>query len=136
MHTVRRTSFWDSRHEAVPRLMIRREGQKRHQRSLIQIQAIKMLQGHKGGALNPAGAKGYYVIKDNYRAGISERPQSMRGRFSGRRRREGHPKQKQYHEIYLRGWQVHGLSRRKGRHLLLSERIDRLSEIMELGRHR
>ena len=45
-----------------------------------------MLQGHKGGALNPAGAKAYYVIKDNYRAGISERPQSMRGRFSGRRR--------------------------------------------------
>ena len=51
-------------------LMIRREGQRRDQQPLIQIQAIKMLQGHKGGALNPARAKGYYVIKDNYRAGI------------------------------------------------------------------
>lgn len=59
-----------ARHEAVTCLMIRREGQRRDQRSLIQIQAIKMLQGHKGGALNPAWAKGYYVIKDNYRAGI------------------------------------------------------------------
>lgn len=50
-----------------------------------------MLQGHKGGALNPARAKGYYVIKDNYRAGICERPQRMCGRFLGRRRGEGHP---------------------------------------------
>lgn len=94
MHIVRCTSFWESRHEAVTCLMIRREGQKRHQQSSTQIQAIKMLQGDKGGALNPAGAKGYCVIKDNYGAGISERPQSMRGRFSGRRRGEGHPEQK------------------------------------------
>ena len=42
------------------------------------------------------------------------------------------PKQKEYHEIYLRGWKVHGLSRR-GRHLLLPERTDKLSDIMELG---
>ena len=83
-----------------------------------------MLQGHKGGALNPAGAKAYYVIKDNYRAGISERPQSMRGRFSGRRRREGHPKQKQYHEIKEKLYQ-----RGKGEYRLTHKQVQEGNEM-------
>ena len=72
-------------------------------------------------------------FKDNYRGGNSGRPRRM----CGRQRGGGQPKQKELHKTNLRGWQVHGLSSRRARRLLLlPERMGRLSGIMELGRHR
>lgn len=57
----------------------------------------------------------------------------MHHSFSGRLKEEGHPKQKERHETNLRGWQVHGLSRKRASSLLL---LNRLSGILELERGR
>lgn len=51
----------------------------------------------------------------------------MHGSFLGRQREQGHPKKKEHCETNLRGWQVHGLSRKRASSLLLSERMDRPS---------
>ena len=57
----------------------------------------------------------------------------MYSSFSGRQREQGHPKQKAHCETNLRGWQVHGLSRKRASSLLLPKRMDRLSGTWSWG---